>query len=65
MLAYFNNSEVVPILSVGSNDFTSSKEDKNKININEIYVRLDLVARVDLWAASYSIHEGAMWRHAS
>lgn len=42
-----------------SNYFTRSSEDENKNTINKIYARLAVVARVDLWDASYSFRDGA------
>lgn len=35
------------------------REDENKNSINKIYARLAVVARVDLWDASYSSRDGA------
>lgn len=49
-------------MRVRSNDIRRSKADKNKNNISKIYVHLAVVARVDLWDASYSIPEGARAR---
>lgn len=44
---------------IPTNDFTRSSEDENKNTINKIYARLAVVARVDLWDASYSFRDGA------